>query len=86
MAFNFEAAAGVRTRAKRLGISVPQQLAILGFDNQPISEALQLSTIDQGLKEIWREAFRSFYRQTSGELPPGDKKIISHRLIERATT
>ena len=40
------------TEVEKLGIQVPEDLAIIGFDNQPISQVLQLTTIDQNLKEI----------------------------------
>ena len=46
-----EVAIGVMTEVGKLGIQVPENLAIIGLDNQPISQVLQLTTIDQNLKE-----------------------------------
>lgn len=53
-------AAGVLLQAKVEGIHVPDELSIIGFDNQPFSEALELTTIDQHLKEIGEKAFDLF--------------------------
>ncbi|PFE40350.1 LacI family DNA-binding transcriptional regulator [Bacillus cereus] len=80
-----EVAIGVMTEAEKLGIQVPKDLAIIGFDNQPISQVLQLTTIDQNLKEIGKKAFEMFYRQISDESSKQEKVEISYELVERST-
>ncbi|MBG9855417.1 LacI family DNA-binding transcriptional regulator [Bacillus wiedmannii] len=80
-----EVAIGVMTEAEKLGIQVPEDLAIIGFDNQPISQVLQLTTIDQNLKEIGKKAFEMFYRQISDESSKQEKLEISYELVERST-
>ncbi|PDY93559.1 LacI family transcriptional regulator [Bacillus anthracis] len=80
-----EVAIGVMTEAEKLGIQVPEDLAIIGFDNQPISQVLQLTTIDQNLNEIGRKAFEMFYRQTSDECSKQEKVEIPYELVERST-
>ncbi|MEK4501721.1 LacI family DNA-binding transcriptional regulator [Bacillus sp. FSL R12-0069] len=80
-----EVAIGVMTEAEKLGIQVPEDLAIIGFDNQPISQVLQLTTIDQNLNEIGRKAFEMFYRQTSDERSKQEKLEIPYELVERST-
>ncbi|MES5868657.1 substrate-binding domain-containing protein [Bacillus cereus group sp. RP32] len=80
-----EVAIGVMTEAEKLGIQVPEDLAIIGFDNQPISQVLQLTTIDQNLKEIGKKAFEMFYRQISGESSKQEKEEIPYELVERST-
>ncbi|HFJ9319732.1 LacI family DNA-binding transcriptional regulator [Bacillus tropicus] len=80
-----EVAIGVMTEAEKLGIQVPEDLAIIGFDNQPISQVLQLTTIDQNLNEIGRKAFEMFYRQTSDEHSKQEKVEIPYELVERST-
>ncbi len=44
---------------EKLGINVPNDISVIGFDNVPISEEItpQLTTIDQNIKEIGRQAF-----------------------------
>ncbi|HFJ9381794.1 LacI family DNA-binding transcriptional regulator [Bacillus paranthracis] len=80
-----EVAIGVMTEAEKLGIQVPEDLAIIGFDNQPISQVLQLTTIDQNLKEIGKKAFEMFYRQTNAESSKQEKVEIPYELVERST-
>lgn len=80
-----EVAIGVMTEAEKLGIQVPEDLAIIGFDNQPISQVLQLTTIDQNLKEIGKKAFEMFYRQTNDESSKQEKVEIPYELVERST-
>ncbi|MDA1886941.1 LacI family DNA-binding transcriptional regulator [Bacillus cereus group sp. BY105LC] len=80
-----EVAIGLMTEAEKLGIQVPEDLAIIGFDNQPISQVLQLTTIDQNLNEIGRKAFEMFYRQTSDERSKQEKVEIPYELVERST-
>ncbi|MEI4623112.1 LacI family DNA-binding transcriptional regulator [Bacillus pfraonensis] len=80
-----EVAIGIMTEAKKLGISVPQDLAIIGFDNQPISQVLQITTIDQHVKEIGKSAFGLFYKQISNDDRKQEKVEIPYRLVERST-
>lgn len=55
-----EVAAGILLQAKKEGLNVPADLSVIGFDNQPFSEALELTTIDQHLNEIGKKAFDLF--------------------------
>lgn len=80
-----EVAIGVMTEFGKLGIRVPGDLAIIGLDNQPISQVLQLTTIDQNLKEIGKTAFEMFYRKISDESSKQEKVEISYELVERST-
>lgn len=80
-----EAAAGVLLRSRQLGISIPEELAVIGFDNQPISEALELTTIDQHLHEIGRQAFRTFYNQSMQPAAASCRIEVSFKLIERSS-
>ncbi|SDW66899.1 transcriptional regulator, LacI family [Marininema mesophilum] len=49
---NDQVAAGLLTTFNDLGWSVPEDVAIIGFDNQQISKALHLTTIDIPLYSI----------------------------------
>ncbi len=44
---------------KRLGLRVPQDISVVGFDNVPLSEEVNppLTTVDQNLVEIGKSAF-----------------------------
>ncbi|MFJ5717940.1 LacI family DNA-binding transcriptional regulator [Neobacillus sp. NPDC093127] len=74
-----EVAAGVLLQVKKEGLSVPADLSIIGFDNQPFSEALELTTIDQHLKEIGEKAFDLFLHGRN------QKVCIPFELVIRKT-
>lgn len=80
-----EAAAGVMLGARQYGLRIPDQLAIIGYDNQPISAGLQLTTIDQNLQEIGRQAFSLFYERSLDPALTPVKRLIPYTLIERSS-
>ena len=51
-----EAAAGALSQARVMGIKVPDELSILGFSGNPISEAMGLSTVHLPAEEMGAEA------------------------------
>ncbi|SFA90071.1 MULTISPECIES: LacI family DNA-binding transcriptional regulator [unclassified Bacillus (in: firmicutes)] len=71
-------AAGVFLEAQRAGLTY---LAILGFENHPISEALGISTISLPLKEMGRMALR--FSTTNEET--NTNKELSYEVIRRNT-
>jgi DNA-binding LacI/PurR family transcriptional regulator len=74
-----EVAAGMMTQAKMMELKVPSELSILGVDNQPISEALDLTTMDLNIKEIGKQAFMQFYNGTNKNIK------IPFKFVERNT-
>ncbi|MBE9918082.1 LacI family DNA-binding transcriptional regulator [Paenibacillus donghaensis] len=50
-------AAGILICCKERGISVPGDLAIVGFDNQPIAKVLNITTFELPLAEIGRKLY-----------------------------
>ncbi|MGW9165711.1 LacI family DNA-binding transcriptional regulator [Priestia megaterium] len=52
-------AAGIILESKKIGISIPGDLAVIGLDNDPIAEAMEITTISLPLKEMGRQAFKS---------------------------
>lgn len=49
-----EVAAGMISESKRLGVHVPEELAVVGFDNQAITELMEpmITTVNQPVKEM----------------------------------
>ncbi|MBM7703666.1 LacI family DNA-binding transcriptional regulator [Metabacillus iocasae] len=77
---NDQVAAGLVLQCQHLGIRVPEDLAIIGFDNQSISHVLQLTTIELPLKELGRQLFQLFLHKDNV------KHIeVSTQLIKRLT-
>lgn len=75
-----EVAAGALLQCQQKGISVPEQLAIIGFNNQPISYLMNLTTIDIPLSEMGRSLFRQACDGTRIS-----QKEMSYTLVERST-
>lgn len=80
-----QVASGLLTEAKKQGLRVPEDLAILGFDNHPISEALEITTIENPGLAMGNRAFSLFYEQVQQEQITGTSEELPFRLIERGT-
>lgn len=75
-----QVAAGIVTRCREQGILVPENLAIMSFDNQPISKVMHITTLEIPLVEVGKKLF--------GQAMKGEH--VSHeeipvRFIERQT-
>lgn len=49
---NDQVAAGIYTTCVRAGLRIPEDLAIIGFDNQSISKALDMTTVQIPFNKI----------------------------------
>ncbi|HEY2495419.1 MAG TPA: LacI family DNA-binding transcriptional regulator [Paenibacillus sp.] len=79
-------AAGLIIEAGKHHIRIPEDLAVIGFDNQPIGRLLGLTTIDNQLFEMGATAFRIIHGQITGE--GGEQPVyrkLDYRIIERST-
>ncbi|MEH7418702.1 LacI family DNA-binding transcriptional regulator [Neobacillus drentensis] len=74
-----QVAAGIVVSCQNQGISIPNQLAIIGFDNEPIAKMMNITTIEIPLLEMGRNLF---LQAVDGDL---SKKELSYQLIERET-
>lgn len=78
---NDQVAAGIVTCAQQQNILIPEELAIIGFDNQPISKMMNITTIEIPLVEIGRKLFNQAVNK--------DDKVtyeeVPVQLIERDT-
>lgn len=78
-------AAGLIIEARRASTSIPGDLAVMGFDNQPIGRLLQITTMDNHLYEMGAAAFRIIHEQIHSERPEPVYRKLDYRIIERAT-
>lgn len=77
-------AMGAISAAYKLGIRIPQELSIVGYDNLPIAEMSipPLTTVAQPLEEMGRVAAKMlFTMMESGEI--SESRIIPHSMMER---
>jgi DNA-binding LacI/PurR family transcriptional regulator len=82
---NDQVAAGLLTEAKKHSIRIPEDLAILGFDNHEISKALEITTIEHPGLTMGSRAFSLFHKQMQNEHIIGNSEELSFHLIERKT-
>lgn len=79
-----EIAMGAMSAAYKMGIKIPEELSIIGYDNLPIAEMCipPLTTIAQPLEKMGTVASNMlFSMMKSGETV--ESRIIPHKVIER---
>lgn len=74
-----QVAAGIMIYCQNKNISIPEELAIVGFDNQPIAKMMNITTIEIPLEEIGKNLFL----QALGGIVT--IKEMPVKLIERGT-
>lgn len=86
-ASNDDMAAGVVSVASRLGISVPDQLSVGGFDDTPLAQILypQLTTIKQPIYEMGHMAANLLIKPPKAE-DRLSSYCLDHKLIVRDST
>ncbi|HET9486599.1 MAG TPA: substrate-binding domain-containing protein [Chryseosolibacter sp.] len=76
--------------AREMNISVPDQVAIVGFSNEPISEFIEpgLTTLAQPLEEMGKEAVEMLLRRINDASPEitHESKILKTSLIIRESS
>lgn len=89
---NDDMAAGALFAAHRLGLNVPADIAITGFDDTPVSQIVwpPLTTIHQPLRTIGAKAVELVIYEVAGKVASGAKpalqQVVSHQLILRQST
>jgi LacI family transcriptional regulator len=81
-------ALGVMAEAQRLGLGVPSELSIAGFDDSPGAALVYppLTTVRQPLEEMARLAVDLLITPgAEQESEPADR-VLAHRLVVRGST
>jgi DNA-binding LacI/PurR family transcriptional regulator len=78
----------VLDEAYRKHLKVPEDLSIIGFDNNPLSEmgTVKLSTVSQPLLEMGRLGAEQLGQITKGKLRLPSKTVLPTKLLLRDTT
>jgi alanine racemase len=83
------AAAGVLQAARRLGLSVPDDLSVVGFDDLPLTRFTDppLTTVHQPVRLKGEEAARMLLSALSADASrAGEHRILETRLVVRRST
>ncbi len=88
-ASNDDMAAGVLAAAGRAGITVPDDLTVVGFDDSPIASTVwpSLTTIKQPVAEMAALAVELALKRRSND-PNDDREpiVLDHQIVQRAST
>jgi len=81
-------AIGVLKALNTKNIKIPQEVAVIGFDNIDFSAVTEpsLTTVSQPGYELGAESVKSLVRKITGENNEPEKIILDHELIVRETT
>ncbi len=74
--------------ARSFNIRIPEDLSIIGFDNNPISfnNSIKLTTVNQPLVEMGRLGVENLYQITHGQARLPVKILLATEFIERNST
>ncbi|MDR1672325.1 MAG: LacI family transcriptional regulator [Bacteroidales bacterium] len=86
--FNDDVAIHALLTLKELHVNVPQQVKIIGFNNEKECEIIEpkLSSVEHPVVQMGKKAARLFLNQISGEKNNIQTVIFDTSLIERAST
>jgi len=78
-------AIGALRALRERGVAVPQDMAIMGFDNQPVSAAAfpALTTVAQPMFELGETALRVLLRLVGGEELETNRIVLDTQLVKR---
>ncbi|MFC4494777.1 LacI family DNA-binding transcriptional regulator [Streptomyces ovatisporus] len=80
-------AAGVVRAAHELGLAVPGDVAVAGFDDSDLAEALDLTTVRQPLEESGRAAMELLHKRMTGKDGAAVREVtLRLELIERGSS
>jgi len=79
-------AAGLLVECRRLGVRVPDDLAVVGFDDGPVAEAAALTTVRQPFEESGRVGARLLDDLISGSSVAVQRIVLGLELVVRDTT
>ena len=71
--------------ARERGLHVPDDLAVLGFDNIDLADYLELTTIDQALDESGRTAVEQLIARMANPERPMQSIKLQLNVVERST-
>lgn len=86
--FNDELAVWLRDVCDEEGIRIPDDLSIVGFDNNILAVTMRprLTSVESPMAELARTALTLFQKQLQGELPPLTPILVEPRLVVRDST
>lgn len=85
-AFSDEMATGALKTVEEIGLRVPDDVSVVGFDDHDFSEYLHLTTVRQPLESMGEYAAAMLLRLINGDADVPLKTLLDTRLVVRSTT
>lgn len=84
---NDEMAIGIYTSARKLGLSIPNDLSIIGFDDTPMASRIApaLTTVRLPIRDMGAEAAMSLLRLIKGMEVTGNKSFLPEIIVREST-
>jgi len=81
-------AAGVMSELDVLGLRVPEDVSVVGYDNTALASmhSMDLTTIDQPRLAMGQQAMRAVLNRLAGRTKPPLRSVLPPALVARATT
>jgi LacI family transcriptional regulator len=81
-------AIGAMRAAKELGLAIPEDLSVVGFDNTILAEIVDpgLTTVAQPIGNMGRQVVDLLIDEIQGEEKPARRVVLLPRLVERKST
>ncbi len=88
LAFSDQMAISVMIAAKERGISIPEKVSLIGFNNEPIDELLEpsLTSVNQPSFNMGEEAAKLLLKQLNTPTFQYEKKVLKSFLVIRNST
>ncbi|MBK8462704.1 MAG: LacI family DNA-binding transcriptional regulator [Nigerium sp.] len=86
VAVSDEMAAGMMAAFRSAGVTVPDDVAIIGVDDHPVADLMGLTTIAQPAREQGRAAAAMALRILAGEGTPASETFGTRLVIRNSTT
>ncbi|MGE0269125.1 MAG: LacI family DNA-binding transcriptional regulator [Candidatus Omnitrophota bacterium] len=74
--------------ARTMGIKTPEELSIIGFDDNPLiqSSTVKLTTVSQPLLEMGRLGTEKLFQISRGEVKLPYKQVLATKFVKREST
>ena len=79
-------ASGALQALNRAGVRVPEEVAVVGFDDIPLARHIGLTTVQVHIAELGERALDRLLAILAGEDDPGGQELHKPELVVRSTT
>ena len=87
LCFNDEMAFAAKAAAQEMGLEVPKDLSLIGFDNWDMSDygTMRLTTVERSMSELAKEGTRVLLRRLENGIIDNNRIYLDNKLIIRDT-